>query len=310
MCFVKLSSQSIADVWQFHDLSCKNVSDKAWDVEGNYLRQFFLVIFGNCNSDLFPNFNHFGGKIAWCLSTVLFLMHWMTGRFEKLPACATVMRSTCDPRLMSTCQKCLSVRVCLLLPANKCLLLSACILLLANKCLSVRVCVLLPANKCLLLSASIFSSLPLLQKRCWGPDRSESGQTGWSWSWSSTPPSSSSPSSPTPRGRSPTRGRRRRSPCPTSTSRGIHLDCSLQTKKTLTVYFSAFRRVSSLYTFSPSLETGYKAPMYINCTPSMASRSPKSLCSMWRDLLRVLFSGLVLGPLLIYGADGRWWGLC
>ena len=77
-------------------------------------------------------------------------------------------------------------------------------------------------------------------------------------------------------------------------------------KENTNCLLSAFRRVSFLYTFSPSLETGCKAPMCINCTPSMASRSPKSPCSMWQDLLRVLYLGLVLGPLLIYGADGRW----
>ena len=72
--------------------------------------------------------------------------------------------------------------------------------------------------------------------------------------------------------------------------------------------FSAFRRVFSLYTSLPCLVTGCRAPMFINCTRSTDSKSPRSPFSMLPASHQASFLGRVPDPLRTCGAGERWWG--
>ena len=76
----------------------------------------------------------------------------------------------------------------------------------------------------------------------------------------------------------------------------------------LSSFFPAFKRVFSSCTSSPCSVTGCKGLMFINSTPSTASRSRRSRSSTWLGLHRALFSGPAPGPSLISGEGGRWWG--
>ena len=76
----------------------------------------------------------------------------------------------------------------------------------------------------------------------------------------------------------------------------------------LSSFFPAFKRVFSSYTSSPCSVTGCKGLMFINSTPSTASRSRRSRSSMWPASHLAWFSGPAPGPSLISGEGGRWWG--
>ena len=76
----------------------------------------------------------------------------------------------------------------------------------------------------------------------------------------------------------------------------------------LSSFFPAFKRVFSSCTSSPCSVTGCKGLMFINSTPSTASRSRRSRSSTWPASHRAWFSGPVPGPSLISGEGGRWWG--